>query len=118
MVSPGLGASAASTSSARTGTGSASVCKTLGNILGAPFGLCELLAPGGAIPDLEVGVDTGDGQLASGFRLLEETRRNHDPPLTVGLDALASGEEEALHHAGLGTERVERPDALGEELEA
>src|ERR1700722_5693751 len=101
MVSPGLGASAASTSSARTGTWSASVGKTLGNILGAPFGLCELLAPGGAIPDLEVVVDTGDRELAPGLGLFEQPGRDHDPALTVGLDALTGGEEEALHRAGL-----------------
>src|ERR1044072_5219969 len=65
-VSPGCTARHARTSSARTGTWSASVgCKTFGNILSTPFDLGELATPGGAVPDLEVVVHSGDDDVAT-----------------------------------------------------
>src|SRR6516165_203482 len=85
-VSPGRGASARSTSSARTGTWSVSVGKTLGNIFRAPFGVRQLLAPDGAIPDLEVVVHTGDGDLAADPGPLEQLRGDHHPALSVELE--------------------------------
>src|ERR1700745_1071569 len=57
IVSPGRGSRFATTSSARTGTWSVSVGKTLGNIFRAPFDLVLLVTPDRAIPDLEVVVD-------------------------------------------------------------
>src|SRR5579884_2010999 len=115
-VSPGRGARAASTSSARTGTWSVSVGKTLGNIFCAPFDCLALGAPRSAVPDLQVVVDPGDGHLAADRRLLEQLGRDHDAALLVELRLHARREEEALHRARLGAERVERPDAPGEPL--
>src|SRR5204862_2675925 len=59
IVCPGRGARAVSTSSARTGTWSVSVGKTLGNIFRAPFDSLLLRAPRGAVPDLEMVDDAG-----------------------------------------------------------
>src|SRR5258708_4482088 len=107
-VSPGRGARRSSTSSARTGTWSVSVGKTLGNIFRAPFGLRELLAPRGAIPDLEMVVDARDRHLALDARTGEELGRDHHPSLLVELDRRGGREEVALHGARLGPERIER----------
>src|SRR5581483_9942486 len=114
IVSPGRGASAASTSSARTGTWSVSVGKTLGNIFRAPFDGLPLLAPDGAIPDLEVVIDAGDRHLAVDPRAREQRRRNHDPSLLVEVGLGRGGEEVTLHHPRLAAERVEAADALGQ----
>src|SRR5205814_10711784 len=69
--SPGRTARPARTSSARTGTWSAALgCETFGNILSTPFDLGELAAPGVAIPDLEVVVDSGDDDVPAELRVL------------------------------------------------
>src|SRR5438874_12959317 len=98
-VSPGRGSRAATTSSARTGTWSDSVGKTLGNIFRAPFDLVQLLTPFRAVPDLEVVVHARDRDLAGQSRVLDQGRRQHHPALPVELALRGPGEEVALHHA-------------------
>src|SRR5439155_11380497 len=115
-VSPGCGSRAASTSSARTGTWSVSVGKTLGNILRAPFDLVQVRAPLRAVPDLEVVVDARHGHLPADAGAHQERGREHHPPLLVELRRRRPGEEVALHHACLPAERVERADPAGEPL--
>src|SRR5581483_3478678 len=113
-VSPGRGARAASTSSARTGTWSVSVGKTLGNIFRAPFDCLPLIAPGGAIPDLEVVVHARHRHLAPDPAALEQVRGDHDPPLLVEAGLHRGSEEEPLHRPGLTAEGVEPPHPLRE----
>src|SRR5436305_10984133 len=98
IVSPGRTASDSRTSSARTGTWSASLgCKTFGNILSTPFDLGELALPGGAVPDLEVVVDPGDDDVAAELRVVEQRGRNAHPPLFVRRRLAGAGEEVATH---------------------
>src|SRR6478609_2548367 len=113
-VSPGWGERAASTSSARTGTWSVSVGKTLGNIFRAPFDCLLLLAPGGAIPDLEMVDDARHGHLAADAGVLEEVGGDHDPSLLVELRLRRPSEEEPLHRPGLAAEGVELPHPVRE----
>jgi hypothetical protein len=54
-------------------------------MLRTPFDLGELEPPGGAIPDLEVVVDTGDDDVPAELRVLEQRARDTDPPLLVEL---------------------------------
>src|SRR5579884_876938 len=115
-VSPGRGSSERTTSSARTGTWSVSVGKTLGNIFRAPFDLVHVRAPPGAIPDLEVVVDAGDRDLALDARALQQRGWQHHPSLLVQVGAHRAGEEVALHHPALPAERVERADAADQPL--
>src|SRR3954447_17283289 len=112
-VSPGRGARAASTSSASTGTWSVVSGKLLGNILRSPFDLLHVCAPCGAIPDLEVVVDAGDGDLATDFRPLEEHRGDHHPALFVERRGDGAREEETLHLARGGAEIIEAADPRG-----
>src|SRR5215471_3258068 len=114
IVWPGCGARAASTSSARTGTWSVSVGKTLGNIFRAPFDCLLPLAPGGAIPDLQVVEDAGHRHLTADARALEQVGGDHDPPLLVELRLRRGSEEEPLQRPGLAAEGVERPDPVRE----
>src|SRR3954469_17211783 len=101
-VSPGRTASDSRTSSARTGTWSASLgCKTFGNILSTPFDLGELALPGGAVPDLEVVVDPGHDDVAAELRVVEQRGRNAHPPLFVGRRLAGAGEEVATHPPAL-----------------
>src|ERR671910_532620 len=107
-VLPGCTASASRTSCASTGTWSVSFgCKTLGNMLRAPFDFFELLAPGGAIPDLEVVVDARDDDLPAEPGRLDQRARDHDPALLVGVRLGGRGEEVPLHQAALLAEQVE-----------
>ena len=55
-----------------------------------PSACVQLLAPGGAIPDLEVVVDAGDGDLAPDPGSLEQLGGNDHAALPVELDAAAS----------------------------
>src|SRR6185437_6211640 len=106
-VSPGRTASAARTSSARTGTWSASLgCKTFGNILSTPFDLGELELPRRAVPDLEVVVDSGDDDVATELRVLEQRGRDAHPPLFVGCRLAGAREEVTLHPPALLAQRV------------
>src|SRR6185295_19127391 len=89
---------------------------TLGNIFGAPFGIA-LLAPGGAIPDLEVVEHTGDGDLAADPELLEQLGRDHHAPRLVELGKGCAGVEVALQAPCVAVERVERPHPGGKDLE-
>src|ERR1700746_48585 len=101
-VSPGRTARHSCTSSARTGTWSASLgCKTFGNILSTPFDLGELALPGGAVPDLEVVVDPGDDDVAAELRVLEQRGRDAHPPLAVRRRLAGAGEEVAVHSPAL-----------------
>src|SRR6201993_4062702 len=105
-VSPGSTAREARTSSARTGTWSASLgCKTFGNILSTPFDLGELALPGGAVPDLEVVVDPGDDDIAAELRVREQGRWDAHPSLFVGRGLARAREEVAMHPPALLAER-------------
>src|SRR6478672_7799693 len=107
-VSPGSTARLARTSSARTGTWSASLgCKTFGNILSTPFDLGELALPGSAVPDLEVVVDPGDDDVAAELRVLEQRGRNAHSPLFVRRRLAGAGEEVAAHPSALLAQRVQ-----------
>src|SRR5437016_8128582 len=107
-VSPGWTARQARTSSARTGTWSASLgCKTFGNILSTPFDLGELALPGGAIPDLEVVVDPGDDDVAAELRVGDPRGRQAHPPLFVRRRLAGAGEEVATHPPPLLAQRME-----------
>src|SRR3954452_5546773 len=115
-VSPGRGSSRLTTSSARTGTWSCSVGKTLGNIFRAPFHLVQLLAPPRPVPDLQVVVDACNGDLAGQPRVLDQRRRQHQPALPVEVALRRACEEVPLHHARVRGQRVEAADAVGEAL--
>src|SRR6478752_5100877 len=107
-VSPGSTARQARTSSARTGTWSASLgCKTFGNILSTPFDLGELALPGGAAPDLEVVVDPGDDDVAAELRVREQSGRDAHAPLLVRRLLARAGEEVAVHPPALLAERMQ-----------
>src|SRR5690349_6737509 len=116
IVSPGRGASVATTSSARTGTWSDSVGKTLGNIFRAPFDLVQPLTPFGSVPDLEVVVDAGHRHLAPESRVLDQRLGQDEPALAVELALRSPGEEVPPHRARVLAERVERRDPGGELL--
>src|SRR5438105_1345595 len=99
-VSPGLTARSSRTSSARTGTWSvALVCKAFGNILRTPFDFGQLLAPRGAVPDLEPVVDACDDDFPTELRVLDQLGGNHHAALSVELGLGRPGEEEALDPA-------------------
>src|SRR4051812_16291436 len=99
-VSPGCTSSSSRTSSPRTGTWSVvSGCKAFGNMLRAPFDGLQLLAPRGAVPDLEVVVDAGDDDLAREARGADQGRRQHHPALLVEVDLRGRREEVALDDA-------------------
>src|SRR6201987_1568089 len=107
-VSPGCTSRQARTSSARTGTWSASLgCKTFGNILSTPFDLGELALPGRAVPDLEVVVDPGDDDVAAELRVRGQGRRDAHAPLLVRRLLARAGEQVALHRAAVLAQRVE-----------
>src|SRR5881275_2921653 len=108
-VSPGSTARQDRTSSARTGTWSASLgCKTFGNILSTPFDLGELALPGGAVPDLEVVVDPGDDDVAAELRVGDQRGWQAHPALLVRRRLTRAGEEVALHPPALLAQRMER----------
>src|SRR5439155_20493451 len=108
-VSPGATARQARTSSARTGTWSASLgCKTFGNSLSTPFDLGELALPGCAIPDLEVVVDPGDDDVAAELRVGDQCRWKAHAALLVRRRLARAGEEMALHLAAFLAQRMER----------
>src|SRR3954452_7863482 len=101
-VSPGCTARQDRTSSARTGTWSASLgCKSFGNILSTPFDLGELALPGGAVPDLEVVVDPGDDDVAAELRVGDQRGRQAHAPLLVRRLFAGAGEEMAVHPPAL-----------------
>src|SRR5205823_5933332 len=108
-VSPGSTPRQARTSSARTGTWSASLgCKTFGNILSTPFDLGELALPGCAVPDLEVVVDPGDDDVAAELRVGDQCGWQAHAPLLVRRRLARAGEEMALHLAAFLAQRMER----------
>src|SRR6478672_2248909 len=115
-VSPGRGARLATTSSARTGTWSDSVGKTLGNIFRAPFDLVQALTPFRSIPDLEVIVDTGHRHLAPKACMLDQRRGQDEPSLAVELALRGACEEVAPQRARVLGERVECGDPCRELL--
>src|SRR5262249_43692988 len=107
-VSPGRTASASRTSSARTGTWSVALGrKTFGNILRPPFENLDVVAPGRAVPDLQVVVHTRDDDLALDAGVPRERRGKHHAPLLVGLRLGGPGEEPTIHLTPLAAERVE-----------
>src|SRR5580765_2361347 len=84
-------------------------------MLRTPFDLGELEPPGGAIPDLEVVVDAGDGDVAAELRVLQQRAGDPDAPLLVELCFRGACIEEALHPAALFAQRVERREAALDE---
>src|SRR5919201_6292212 len=107
-VSPGRTARSSRTSSARTGTWSVLLrCEALGNKLHTPFDLFELLAPPGAIPDLDVVAHARDDYLTPETGMRDERGRKHDPPLLVELGLGRAREHETAHLPRLATEGVE-----------
>src|SRR5215467_5294913 len=119
-VSPGPTARHSRTSSARTGTWSASLgCKTFGNILSTPFDLGELALPGGAVPDLEAVVDPGHDDVAAELRVGEQRRRDAHPSLLVRRRLARTGEEMTLHLAAFLAQGMQaREDRLAVVLPA
>src|SRR5207244_13228755 len=77
-------------------------------MLRTPFDLRQLLTPGGAIPDLEVVVDSGDDDVPAELRVLDERARKHQPALLVELRLRRAGEEEPVEPAPLLAERIQR----------
>src|ERR687887_1351089 len=111
-VSPGLTARSSRTSSARTGTWSvALVCKAFGNILRTPFDFGQLLAPRGAVPDLEPVVDARDDDFAAQLRVLDQLGRDHHAALFVAVGLGRPREEEALDAPPLRAERIHRGES-------
>src|SRR6266542_4568817 len=107
-VCPGSTARASRTASARTGTWSVALGrKTFGNILRTPFDLLDVVAPGRAIPDLEVGAHPGDHDLTADAGVPGQRLRHEHAPLLVGLRLGRAGEEVAVHHASFAAEGVE-----------
>src|SRR5690349_4497257 len=84
-------------------------------MLRTPFDLCELAAPGVAIPDLEVVVDSRDDDVALELRVLQERGGQPDASLLVQFRLRRAGEEEALHPATLLAQRVQRGEAALDE---
>src|SRR4051812_29192537 len=76
-------------------------------MLRTPFDLGELAPPRGAIPDLEVVVDTRDDDVADELRVLQQRTGDPDPALLVELSLRRPRIEVALEPAGLLAERVE-----------
>src|SRR5215211_316082 len=112
IVAPGSTARCSRISSASTGTCSVLFgCEAFGNKLGTPFDLVEVLAPGGAIPDLEVVAQTRDDDLAREAGALDEKLGDHHAPLPVEVRLRRAGEEEAAHLARLTAERVQTGQA-------
>src|SRR5919202_4001702 len=108
-VSPGRTARHSRTSPASTGTWSvASGGKAFGNILCAPFDGGQLLAPGGAVPDLEPVVDAGDDDVPPQPRMLDQLARHHHAALFVEVGLGRPGEEVALEPAPFRAERIQR----------
>src|SRR5205823_12251801 len=112
IVSPGRGSRRETTSSARTGTWSVSVGKTLGNIFRAPFDLVQLCAPLRPVPDLQVVEDARHRHLPRDTDALEERRRDDHAALLVELAVCGAGEEMAAHAAGVLGHRVVRLDPV------
>src|SRR5439155_7590754 len=116
-VWPGCTARSSCTSSARTGMWSVLLrCKALGNKLHTPFDLFQLLAPGGAVPDLDVVPHACDDHLAPEARVLDEGRREHDAALFVELRLGRAREHEPAHLPGLPAERVEALEPRADEV--
>src|ERR671923_629738 len=111
-VCAGCTARSSRTSSARTGTWSVALgCKTFGNILRTPFDLCQLLAPGGTVPDLEPVVDAGDNHFSPQLRVLDQLGGDHHAALFVELGLGRPRVEEALEPARLRAERIQRGES-------
>src|SRR5207245_6438746 len=108
-VSPGRTARSSRTSSARTGTWSVALgCKTFGNILRTPFDLCQLFAPGGAVPDLEPVVDACDDDLQAQLGVVDQLGGNHHAALFVEFGLGRPRVEEALEPPRFRAERIQR----------
>src|SRR5712691_3291951 len=111
-VSPGCTASRRRTSSARTGTWSVALgCKTFGNILRTPFDLCQVAAPGLAVPDLEPVVDAGHDDFPAELRVPDQGGRKHHAALLVEVGLGRRGEEVAVHLTAFLAERIQRGES-------
>src|SRR5258708_5779933 len=115
-VSPGRGSRFVTTSSARTGTWSASVGKTLGNIFRSPFIVRLPGAPGSPIPDLQVIPSSEHRHVALELRAPQQRCRNHHAALPVELALRGGAEEDAPHHPRALGKRVEAADPVGQDL--
>src|SRR5947207_29823 len=115
-VCPGRTQRDARTSAARTGTWSVALgCKTFGNMLRTPFDLCQLFAPGGAIPDLEPVVDTRDDDLLAQLRVLDQLGWDHHAALFVELGLGRPREEVPLKPPPFRAERIQRGESRVDE---
>src|SRR5438067_840371 len=85
-------------------------------MLRTPFDGLQLLAPGGAVPDLQMVIHAGHDDVPAELRVPQDRRRHHAPPLRVGLELRRRREEVALHHAVDAAERVERAEPALDEL--
>jgi hypothetical protein len=86
-------------------------CKTLGNILRAPFDSFQLPPPGGAVPDLEMVVDADDDHLPAQLRVLEQMRGHRHAALFVGDVLGRPGEEVPLQAPRALAERIQRGES-------
>ena len=75
--------------------------------LRAPFDLVQLLAPGGAIPDLQVVPHSGDDDVPAELSVLDESGRNHHAPLLVELGLGRAEKKNRCMRRRLLAERVE-----------
>ena len=82
--------------------------KAFGNILRPPFSVCDLGAPRGAIPDLEMVVNAGDDDVALEPGVGRERRRDQHAALPVRCRLRGAGEEVSLDHAVVAAEWIER----------
>src|SRR3954447_1136721 len=85
-------------------------------MLRTPFDLRQFLAPGGAVPDLEVVVDARHDDVAAELRVVDQCRREHHPALLVQLGLRRPGEEEPLHPPPFLAERIERREPRVDEV--
>src|SRR3954470_3425072 len=84
-------------------------------MLRTPFDLCQFAAPGVAIPDLEVVVDSCDDDVTIELRVLEQRAGQTDAALLVELGLGGARKEEALHPAALLAQRVEGGETARDE---
>src|SRR3954468_20914752 len=116
-VCPGSSARSSRTSSARTGTWSVVLgCKTFGNMLCTPHYLLQLVAPRGAIPDLEAVAHPHHDDLTTERRVLDQRGRQHHATLLVRRRLDGAGVVEALQHTRLVAERIEPREARLDQL--
>jgi hypothetical protein len=76
--------------------------------LRTPFDLCQLLAPGGAVPDLEAVVDSCHDDFPAQLRVLDQLGGNHHAALFVELGLGGPRRRSAVEPAAFRAERIQR----------